>query len=245
MSRVRGPQPVSLERSARMSCEWYLVRSGEGGAAWNMALDEALLDQASAFKRPLLRLYSWAERAATFGYSQRYREVAQWTELRPLIRRPTGGGLVPHDADWTYTLVLPPHSEWYGLRAEESYRRAHDWVAASLQALRVPAELAPQSVKEVIGRCFIGAEKFDVLAEGRKIAGAAQKRNNAGLLIQGSLQPGPNNWRRADWEQALLQTGMSRLGIDWRDLRLDGDLLERAAILEREKFSRAEYNQKR
>src|SRR5688500_19908477 len=87
---------------------WNLLRTGNRTASWNMALDEALLEQSSAIGGPILRLYGWAERAATFGYSQRYREVAEWTALRPLIRRPTGGGLVPHDADWTYSLVFPP-----------------------------------------------------------------------------------------------------------------------------------------
>jgi lipoate-protein ligase A len=181
-----------------------------------MALDEALLEQCAMIGAPVLRLYGWNKPAATFGYSQHYREVEGWSSLRPLIRRPTGGGLVPHDADWTYSFVFPPQHPWYALRAEESYRRAHDWVSASFRALKVQAELSECCDKPVLGRCFVGAEKFDVLAGGKKIAGAAQKRNKLGLLVQGSIQP-PNDgriYKRAAWEAAFLEIGTREQGID-------------------------------
>ena len=206
-----------------------------------MALDEALLEHAAEIGAPVLRFYGWTEPAATFGYSQRYAEVAQWTSLRPLIRRITGGGLVPHDADWTYSLNVPPEAEWYRLRAEESYRRLHEWVAAAFAAVAVAAELSPCCAKELPGQCFAGAEKFDVLAEGRKIAGAAQKRNKLGLLIQGSVQPAKHNVTRADWEEAMLQCA-SR---DWKPLVVAKPVLEKARHLELTKYSRAEYNQRR
>src|SRR5687768_12129854 len=87
---------------------WLLLQTGRRRAADNMALDELLLSRAAEFGHPILRFYSWAEAAATFGYAQRIAEVESFTLLRPLIRRPTGGGLVPHDRDWTYSLVFPP-----------------------------------------------------------------------------------------------------------------------------------------
>src|SRR5712672_1969240 len=93
---------------------WHLLRTGARTAAENMAIDEVLLESVVTFGAPLLRFYSWSEPAASFGYSQRYSEIARLTSLRPLVRRPTGGGFVPHDADWTYTLVFPPSAPWYG-----------------------------------------------------------------------------------------------------------------------------------
>src|SRR5436305_10194353 len=95
---------------------WYLLRTGARPAAENMAVDEVLLESAASFTRPVLRFYGWSEAAASFGYSQRYDEIARLTCLRPLVRRPTGGGLVPHDADWTYSLVFPPSAAWYSLK---------------------------------------------------------------------------------------------------------------------------------
>ena len=225
---------------------WNLLRTGKGTGSWNMALDEALLEQASSIADPVLRLYGWSEPAATFGYSQRYAEVAQWTELRPLIRRPTGGGLVPHDVDWTYSLIFPPEHHWYSLRAEESYRRVHDWITASFRALQVQAELSECCDKPIAGRCFVGAEKFDVLAAGKKIAGAAQKRNKLGLLIQGSIQPPPGNLdNRAAWEETLLAIGSSEQAIQWRELKLNQRLVARADEMDRAKYGTREYNQRR
>src|SRR5881396_2547548 len=100
-----------------------------------MAVDDILLERAGALGQPLLRFYSWREAAASFGYSQRYVEIAQITPLRPLVRRPTGGGLVPHDADWTYSLVFPPGHWWYGSRATESYQRVHEWIRGAFARL--------------------------------------------------------------------------------------------------------------
>ncbi|HXE41978.1 MAG TPA: hypothetical protein VN516_03050, partial [Candidatus Baltobacteraceae bacterium] len=107
---------------------WLSLNSGKGESAFNMALDEALLENAAQIGKPVLRFYGWTEPAATFGYFQKFSDVARATHLRPLIRRPTGGGIVPHDADWTYSFIAPPNHEWHSLKAEESYRRIHEWI---------------------------------------------------------------------------------------------------------------------
>src|SRR6202051_181140 len=107
---------------------WFLLNSAAGDAAFNMAFDDALLAGISQIGQPVLRFYGWTEPAATFGYFQKYSEVERATLLRPLIRRPTGGGIVPHDADWTYSFTVPPNHEWYSLKAIESYRRMHEWI---------------------------------------------------------------------------------------------------------------------
>src|SRR5205823_2318492 len=77
---------------------WLLLQSGPDSPAFNMALDEALLASMPRLGRPVLRFYGWTEKAASFGYFQKYAEVERMTSLRPLVRRPTAGGLVPHDA---------------------------------------------------------------------------------------------------------------------------------------------------
>jgi len=232
-----------------MTETWNVLRSGPGAPSWNMALDEALLEHASIINRPVLRLYGWNQPAATFGYFQKYSEIVSWTPLRPVIRRPTGGGLVPHDADWTYSLIFPPEHPWFKLRAEESYRRAHDWISDSFRALEIPAQLSDCCDKPAPGRCFVGAEKFDVLAEGRKIAGAAQKRNKLGLLIQGSIQP-PNQSinktaARDQWESALLRSATLRLGIVWDEIVAPEQTISRAAQLDSEKYSTEVYTRRR
>ncbi len=223
---------------------WLLLQSGEGASAFNMALDEALMEASANLGHPVLRLYGWQEPAATFGYFQKYSEVAAMTPLRPLIRRPTGGGLVPHDADWTYSLVFPPAHSWYALRAVESYQRLHDWLRESFTPLGAVTSLAPARREELPGQCFAGAEQFDLLCDDRKIAGAAQRRNRAGLLIQGSVQP-PAGLQRTTWESALCAAATHNWDVTWIPFAPDPKLAARASMLAAEKYSTPEYNHRR
>ena len=223
---------------------WLHLASGAGGPALNMAWDEALLEGAVRLGAPVLRFYAWSVPAATFGYAQRYVEVERLTLLRPLIRRPTGGGVVPHERDWTYTLVLPPSHWWYGTPARESYQRLHAWVQASLERIGLRTALVPTRAVGAPTHCFVRAEQFDVLWEGVKIAGAAQRRTRGGLLIQGSVQPPPGADRRA-WEQAFLEQAVLEWGVQWLTLAPDAALRARAEALACEKYAQPAYAQRR
>lgn len=221
---------------------WYLLETGSRRAAENMAIDDASLQLVPELGRPVLRFYGWSEPAASFGYFQRYSNVEKLTQLRPLVRRPTGGGLVPHDKDWTYSVVFPPSHPWYSLKATESYRRIHEWVREAFSVLDVSAALSPAKVSGEVGQCFAGAEQFDLLHTGRKIAGAAQRRSRTGLLIQGSVQPpaGPN---RKQWEDAMCSVAAKNWGVVWEDFIASESLKELARRLAAEKY-RDEFNQR-
>jgi lipoyl(octanoyl) transferase len=222
---------------------WLFLDSGRGEAAFNMAWDEALLESVARLGAPVLRCYGWTQPAATFGYFQHYAEIERTTHLRPLIRRPTGGGLVPHDADWTYSLAFPPGHEWHVLRAEDSYRSVHEWLQRAFARLNVSTEVAPCCKKSLPGQCFAGYEKFDLLWHGKKIAGAAQRRNQLGLLIQGSVQPPPVELNRAAWESTLRAAAPTNSG--WNELDSDVELRARTEQLVATKYSQDRYNQKR
>lgn len=223
---------------------WYLLKSEPDTAARNMALDAALLEAGPELPGPVLRFYSWTEPAASFGYFQKYADVERMTHLRPLVRRPTGGGLVPHDADWTYSLTVPPAHAWYSLSATESYQQMHEWIRAAFARLGVESELAPACRKTGPGECFVGHEKFDLLWEGRKIAGAAQRRTRTGLLIQGSVQPPPISLGRTNWERAMGETGSGMFGGLPREFGVTAALAKR-----RDEFagvySQLSYNHRR
>jgi lipoate-protein ligase A len=232
------------------------LNSGAGAAAFNMALDEALLGAMPRLQTPVLRFYGWTQPAATFGYFQKFSEVERATQLRPLIRRPTGGGIVPHDADWTYAAIFPAGHEWYSLKAEESYRRIHDWLRLTFAEMKIETELAPCCRKAEIGKsgnreteipaaCFIGYEKSDLLWHGKKIAGAAQRRNKLGLLIQGSVQPPMSSTARTDWENAMRTVAENHFGVCWQTLPPNRDILEVVYRLDAEKYSQVCYNEKR
>ena len=113
-----------------------------GAAAENMALDFLLLQRYPAPADPRFRHYEWRRPAFTFGYSQKIKFVH--ANLPPealakggdLCRRPTGGGIVDHRHDWTYTLVLPRGHALYDERAAQSYRIVHECLATALAAVR-------------------------------------------------------------------------------------------------------------
>jgi lipoate-protein ligase A len=167
-----------------------------GGAAENMALDFLLLQRYPQAKAARFRHYEWRGPAFTFGLSQSLEFVrAQLPAGKDfdLCRRPTGGGVVDHRDDWTYTLVIPRGHPLEAERATQSYRSVHACLADALRALGAPVVLKERHVNATAsnlpGVCFQRAEVFDVLNEytGDKVAGAAQKRNKNGLLLQGSI----------------------------------------------------------
>ena len=224
---------------------WSFLNSGQCAAAFNMALDEALLEAMPRLQQPVLRFYGWTEPAATFGYFQKFSEVEAATKLRPLIRRPTGGGIVPHDADWTYAAIFPAGHEWHSLKAEESYRRIHAWIQSAFTEMKIETELAPCCKKSLPGQCFVGHEKSDLLWRGKKIAGAAQRRNKLGLLIQGSIQPPPIFLARENFERALRGVAEKNFGVNWKEFSPDVELQRHAERAAAEKFSQVCYNEKR
>jgi lipoate-protein ligase A len=205
-----------------------------------MSADELLLQQAAALGQAVLRFYSWDSLSASFGYFQRYTDVEAMTGLRPLIRRPTGGGLVLHDeSEWTYSLTFPATHPAWKLKAEESYCCIHEWVRHAFEVCGVAVELCPETRPSGPGQCFVGAEKNDLQFCGNKIAGAAQRRNRDGLLIQGSVQAKATGVERGPWENAMLA------GSDWSEWQPDGSFIDESTSLAKRKYAADVHNQKR
>ncbi len=227
------------------SLNWLKLDSGPEDPAFNMAFDEALLEAMPRLGMPVLRFYGWSSPAASFGYFQKYSEVEQLTPLRPLVRRPTGGGIVPHDADWTYSVAVPPSHPWYALSAVDSYRRVHEWIRDAFHTLGLRTQLAQEPCHDQPGQCFVGYEQFDLLMRGRKIAGAAQRRRRDGLLIQGSVQATHLGVSRAAWQEAMRETVSINEGVRWSELIPDDTLQERAQTLASSTYAKPSFNQRR
>jgi len=207
--------------------ELHLLPNRVAGAAENMAVDFLLLQRYPQPAHARFRHYGWRGPAVTFGYSQKLAWVRE--QLGPvdgieLCRRVTGGGIVDHQEDWTYALVLPRGHPAEELRAAHSYRLVHEALAAALVEQGVRALVKPCAADECVaeplvaaggrvgqtgikdamgGICFQRAEVFDVVIEqtGAKIAGAAQKRNKHGLLLQGSVARRVAGGDTIDWER--------------------------------------------
>ncbi|MGC1480224.1 MAG: hypothetical protein WA771_06950 [Chthoniobacterales bacterium] len=124
----------------------------------------------------------------TFGYPQRWATVAPLTAGRPATRRYTGGGIVEHGDDLTLTLAVPAPHPVARLRPAESYRLIHEAVRSTLLPSVPGVRLATGDDARPGPACFTAPACLDLLWNGRKILGGAQRRTRHGLLYQGSLQ---------------------------------------------------------
>ncbi len=185
---------------------WRWLQTDRATPWWNMAFDEAMLHYANSFGLPVIRFYTWEGSPGSFGYFQKIRDVESMTSIRPLVRRCSGGGLVDHSQDWTYSVAVPAAHPWWRKTAEDSYRDMHRWCADGLRSLGIEATLAPDPIHAGPGQCFIGAERNDLLIDGRKVAGAAQRRNRHGLLIQGSIQNIDSRSLYPEWIQSMVRS---------------------------------------
>ena len=153
-------------------------------AAMNMAIDEALFESADA---PSIRFYGWRRPSLSFGYFGRHADVTSEEAQREIVRRWTGGGIVMHGSDLTYSVVLPARGSANVPPAREIYVHIHDAIRRALSS-SAAAALAVADAPKLSDACFANPVVADVLVDGRKIAGAAQRRTRAGLLHQGSIQ---------------------------------------------------------
>jgi len=165
--------------------DWWIDEEARDGP-WNMAVDEWLLE---SVERPLLRVYGWEPGWGSLGYFVPLAEAERALPGLRWVRRRTGGGIVDHRADRTYTLVVPRGEALAEAAGGESYRRIHEALAAALGG---GAGLAAGGAAAG-GECFALPVAHDVVdPAGRKLAGAAQRRSRRGLVHQGSLlgEPG-------------------------------------------------------
>jgi len=158
---------------------------GRANAAQNMAIDEALLEEAP---EPILRFYGWRRPSLTFGYFGKFADVAADMERREVVRRWTGGGSVLHGEDLTYSLVTPAIDPVSSHGPAVIYAALHAAIRDALQAEGRAAELAAGAAPKISEACFANPVRDDVMLLGRKIAGAAQRRTRVGFLHQGSIQ---------------------------------------------------------
>jgi lipoyl(octanoyl) transferase len=154
-------------------------------APLNMAADEALLNGARV---PILRYYRWQRPTVSFGYFGCYAEVKSQSSDREIVRRWTGGGIVPHGEDLTYSIIVPAGNPLLARSSPEIYSEVHEAIRRALQSNGIEAVLANSPAPKISEACFANAVRADVLSEGRKIAGAAHRRSRLGLLHQGSIQ---------------------------------------------------------
>ena len=204
-------------------------------AALNMAVDEALLERAAT---PLLRFYRWRRSSISFGYFGQYAEVAAQSSHREIVRRWTGGGIVPHGEDLTYSVIIPATDSFFSHSSLEIYAKLHEAIRLGLEANGIEATLAGSASPKVSEACFANAVRADVLSEGQKIAGAAHRRTRAGLLHQGSIQ-------RRDLPDRFRDDFARILCERFERKSLSSEILERATRIAEAKYGTAEWLERR
>ena len=197
----------------------FLLESPPLDVFGQMALDEALVKSKPA--EFCLRFFRWRGNGATFGYAQRIAEVerALPAELaRACTRRPTGGGVVPHVDDLTFSCVFSAAGE---LRPTEIYRRLHGAILAGLRGAVAGARLAESGGRGAprgpsgASQCFVEPVPLDILVADRKILGGAIRRYGDTVLYQGSLQlPGARE-RAAELETAIAEALAAAWKLCW------------------------------
>lgn len=144
-------------------------------AAWNMAVDEALLQRAAG---PTLRLYGWSPHAVSLGYFQKWADFADLAATTPIVRRLTGGGAIHHGDEVTFTLVVDATLLPNDVAA--SYSLLHDAAIAALADVDVTATRHPAGplagARPTERWCFALPGRDDVVTPAGKLLGSAQRR---------------------------------------------------------------------
>ena len=171
--------------------DWAVIveETGRSGAV-NMAVDQALLDDAARSGRAYLRLYRWDPPCLSFGRNEpaltRYDRAEIERRGIAVVRRPTGGRAVWHDGEVTYAVAAP--IALFGSLAD-SYRVIHERIAQALRTLGVAGVVAPQGRSAAIGAgaCFASAVGGEVMVGEKKVVGSAQIREGDAFLQHGSI----------------------------------------------------------
>ena len=233
-------------------------------AAMNMAIDEALLETA---KIPSIRFYRWNSPALSFGYFGRFADVVPYAAERDLVRRWTGGGIVFHGEDLTYSIVIPANDAAFGESSRSIYEKVHSALCEALNGIGRGAKLSASAALYELRKsrkgdlqiapavenrrsldwavidarcndCFANPVRADVMIDGSKIAGAAQRRTRRGLLQQGSIQG-------LELDNGLASRFAQVLSANCSERDVDGEILNRARELAQCKYGTDDWLRKR
>jgi lipoate-protein ligase A len=201
----------------------------------NMAIDEVLLTKACP---PILRFYRWNAPSVSFGYFVRFAEAGEIAGIRAVVRRWTGGGIVPHGEDLTYSIIIGAQDDAFALPAKIIYQRVHSTLSNALHEHGIVTALTEMNAPKISDACFSNPVVSDVIEGCRKIAGAAQRKTRIGLLHQGSIQRGNLDERFPNAFAQLLGAGIV-------EDRIEASVLHAAEELATTKYATVDWLQRR
>jgi lipoyl(octanoyl) transferase len=179
---------------------WRFIDSGECSPSFNMALDEALLDWHSEGKiPPTIRFYGWNPATLSIGYFQKVEKEIELDAVKAhnlgFVRRPTGGRGVLHEHELTYSVIVSEDHPEMPKTVTEAYRVISEGILRGFQSLGLEAYFAvPRTTEEKEALksprsavCFDAPSWYELVVEGRKVAGSAQTRQKGVILQHGSI----------------------------------------------------------
>ncbi len=175
---------------------WRLILSPPADGAWNMAIDEAILEGIANSATPTtLRLYAWEPPCLSLGYAQPCSDADRESLQRlgwDLVRRPTGGRAILHTDELTYSVIGSHGEPRLSGGVLESYQVLSQALLRALHNMDLPAEAIalpeiPQGFEPKGPICFEVPSNFEITVQGKKLVGSAQARKKEGILQHGSL----------------------------------------------------------
>lgn len=183
-----------------MTETWHFINTGQHDPYYNMALDEALLNFVSRGEiDPVIRFYTWDPPTLSIGYFQRLEKEIDIDMVRKkgygLVRRQTGGRGVLHDKELTYSVIVPESHPAMPKTVTEAYRVISNGLLEGFKSLGFDAYFAIPRSKEEREKlkqprssvCFDAPSWYELVVEGKKIAGSAQTRQKGVILQHGSI----------------------------------------------------------
>ncbi len=173
-----------------------LILDAAAAGAWNMAVDQVLLETADRSGLATLRFYRWDQPTLSLGYFQRSADRRQHPPSLQCdtVRRASGGGAIVHDQEITYSLCIPSSNRW-STRNSELYDLVHGAIIEQLSELEIEAKLfrdyqvgrqTAETGSDVF-LCFQRRAENDIVIGAHKIGGSAQRRLKNSLIQHGSL----------------------------------------------------------
>jgi lipoyl(octanoyl) transferase len=224
------------------------IASGACRGAENMSVDAGLLEKCAAERIPFLRTYAWSLATLSLGYFQKVSEVADEVFCREhnvdIVRRPTGGGAILHQHELTFSLVLPENHPALAGTVAGSYVTLNAPLVGLLNQWQIPVSFRGRGKAVKAANCFAGRADSDIVLNGKKVYGSAQRRTKGAVMMHGSLlleidrdlwqgvfKTGPEDgfvglgpsWQEkytSLWDRNLQQAYSQALNIEFADSRL-------------------------
>ena len=169
-----------------MNNSWRIILDKKHNGYYNMALDEAILNNYDNLKMPTLRIYGFDRPFISLGYAQKTKEVLKEDNKIPVVRRITGGEAVFHDEELTYSIVCSVKDLDLPKSIKESYKKICSFLINFYKKLNLDIEF-PKEKKINSNFCLSNFMQFDILIDSKKIGGNAQRRKKDIIFHQGYI----------------------------------------------------------